>query len=261
MISDSLASLHVLVTRPIEQQQTLRESIESRGGEVLSLPLIAIAPLQQMSEMQAVTQQIQNLDSYQTLIFVSTNAAKFGAELINNYWPQFPVGLNILAVGPATAKCLSGLLDADIIQADSGVTSEDLLELPLLNDIKEKRIGIVRGQGGRELLAATLRARGAKVDYLETYRRVTVDYRPAAFCDELRAAQINVLTVTSSQALDRLQSLLNDNKAEMSLLPLLVPSERVLAQAREFGFSKAVNASGADPENFLIALETLASSK
>lgn len=261
MISDSLASLHVLVTRPIEQQQTLTESIEGRGGEVLSLPLIAIAPLQHSSEIQAVSEQIQNLDNYQILIFVSSNAAKFGAEIITNYWPQFPVGLNILAIGPTTAKCLSSLLDADIIQADTGMTSEDLLKLPLLNDVSDKRIAIVRGQGGRELLAATLRARGASVDYLETYRRITLDYAGTAFCDELKAADINVLTVTSSQALDRLQSLLNDNKEEMSLLPLLVPSERILMQAREFGFNKVVNTNGADPKNFLIALETLASNK
>lgn len=261
MTSDSLTGLHVLVTRPIEQQQTLRERIEDRGGKVLSLPLIDIQPLQQASEIQAATEKIQHLDNYQILIFVSSNAAKFGAELINSYWPQFPIGLSMLAIGPATAKCLSSLLDADIIQADFGVTSEDLLKLPLLSDVSEKKIGIVRGQGGRELLADTLRARGARVDYLETYRRTDVDYDAVKFCNKLNTAGVNVLTVTSGQALDRLQAMLADNKEEMSLLPLLVPSNRILLQAREFGFSQVVNANGADPESYLLALESLVSRK
>ena len=261
MASDALAGVHVLVTRPIEQQQTLRELIESLGGKVLSLPLIDIQPLQLASEIQAATEKIQQLDNYQILIFVSSNAAKFGAELINNYWPQCPTGLSMLAIGPATAKCLSSLLDADIIQADSGVTSEDLLKLPLLREVSEKRIGIVRGQGGRELLADTLRDRGARVDYLETYRRTDVDYDSVEFCNKLKTAAINVLTVTSSQALDRLQAMLADNKEEMGLLPLLVPSRRILLQARELGFCQVVNVNGADPESYLLALESLASGK
>ena len=261
MIADSLAGLHVLVTRPIAQQQILREIIESRAGKVLSLPLIEIKPLQQTAEIQALTEKIQNLDSYQILIFVSTNAARFGGELIDNFWPQFPVGLSILAIGPTTAKCASSLLDGEIIQADSGVTSEDLLKLPLLDDISNKKIAIVRGQGGREFLAESLRSKGAQVDYLETYRRRAIDYDVTAFCDKLKAAEVNVLTVTSGQALDRLHSILADNKEQLDLLPLLVPSERIALQARELGFSNAINTNGADPESYLLALESLASKK
>lgn len=261
MISDSLAGLRVLVTRPIEQQQTLRELIEVRGGKAVSLPLIDIQPLQNKSEIQAVIEKIQQLDNYHILIFVSSNAVRFGAELISNYWPQFPVGVSLVAIGPGTANSLGSALDGEVTQADTGVTSEDLLDIPLLQDVEEKKIGIVRGQGGRELLAESLRARGAEIDYLETYRRAAIEYDTTWFYAELKANGVNVLTVTSSQALDRLQSILADNKEEMSLLPLVVPSERVALQAKEFGFSKVMNANGADPESYVQALESLMSSK
>ncbi|PCJ28255.1 MAG: uroporphyrinogen-III synthase [SAR86 cluster bacterium] len=261
MIADSLADVHVLITRPAKQQESLRAAIEAAGGKVLSLPLIDIQPLQLKDEIQAVRDKVQSLDSYQILIFVSSNAARFGAELIASYWPQFPLELSVVATGPSTASSLHELLDCDVILPSCGMTSEDVLELPLLNDVKDKKIGIVRGNGGRELMAETLLGRGAQVDYLEAYTRVAIDYDTKQFNQQLETHRVNVLTVTSSESLNRLQLMLADNKEEMSLLPLLVPSERVAQQARAAGFSEVVNANGADTVSFLAALELIASSK
>jgi len=258
MNSDSLADLHVLVTRPAEQQRILKQAIEARAGKVLCLPLIKISALDQSQAVQRITSKVQNLDNYQILIFVSTNAVKYGAEIINNFWPQFPAGLTVLAMGPSTAKCAADLLQLEVLQPITGMTSEDLLKLPLLNNVSGKKIGIIRGQGGRELLAETLRSRGAQVDYLEAYARERVDYATMSFCNQLHSAEVNVLSVTSSESLNRLDSLLADNKEEMSLLPLLVPSQRVAEQGLKLGFTKPVNMDGADVTSFLAALEALA---
>ena len=51
---------------------------------------------------------------------------------------------------------------------------------------------------------------------------------------------------------------LGDNKEELTLLPLLVPSARVALQARQSGFSKVIDANGADVAAFIAALESLA---
>ena len=137
------------------------------------------------------------------------------------------------------------------------MTSEDILRLPQLQDVSEKKIGIVRGQGGRELLADTLRERGAIVDYLEAYSRTSIDYTSADFCNRLLEAGVNVLTVNSGESLDRLTHLLVDNRKKLQQLNLLVPSQRVGRQAENAGYQQVHSASGADPLSFVSALGEL----
>jgi|TARA_B110000914_G_scaffold203179_1_gene196651 uroporphyrinogen-III synthase len=235
----------------------LRRAIESGGAKVLSLPLIEIRALNDAQAIQDLKDKVLQLDCYQSLIFVSNNAVSFGGEVINNYWPQFPLKVDVIAVGPTTAEAASERFACEVIQPTSGMTSEDILRLPQLQDVSEKKIGIVRGQGGRELLADTLRERGAIVDYLEAYSRTPIDYTSADFCNRLLEAGVNVLTVSSGESLDRLTHLLVDNRKKLQQLNLLVPSQRVGRQAENAGYQQVHSASGADPLSFVSALGEL----
>ncbi len=254
---NSLSGLTVLITRPSNQVESLRRAIESGGAKVLSLPLIEIRALNDAQAIQDLKDKVLQLDCYQSLIFVSNNAVSFGGEVINNYWPQFPLKVDVIAVGPTTAEAASERFACEVIQPTSGMTSEDILRLPQLQDVSEKKIGIVRGQGGRELLADTLRERGAIVDYLEAYSRTPIDYTSADFCNRLLEAGVNVLTVSSGESLDRLTHLLVDNRKKLQQLNLLVPSQRVGRQAENAGYQQVHSASGADPLSFVSALGEL----
>jgi uroporphyrinogen-III synthase len=254
---NSLSGLTVLITRPSNQVESLRRAIESGGAKVLSLPLIEIRALNDAQAIQDLKDKVLQLDCYQSLIFVSNNAVSFGGEVINNYWPQFPLKVDVIAVGPTTAEAASERFACEVIQPTSGMTSEDILRLPQLQDVSEKKIGIVRGQGGRELLADTLRERGAIVDYLEAYSRTPIDYTSADFCNKLLEAGVNVLTVSSGESLDRLTHLLVDNRKKLQQLNLLVPSQRVGRQAENAGYQQVHSASGADPLSFVSALGEL----
>ena len=79
MNSESLAGLIVLVTRPLPQQKTYVDAIEACAGKAISLPLIEINPLTDLAEIDLVKSKIQNLDSFDILIFVSINAVTHGA--------------------------------------------------------------------------------------------------------------------------------------------------------------------------------------
>ncbi|MFM1897525.1 MAG: hypothetical protein RLZZ385_2599 [Pseudomonadota bacterium] len=259
-----LSGLRVLVTRPQDQAATLAAAIGEAGGVAVLAPLMRIEPLADPSSQQHIRQRIQQLDHYDLVIFISTNAARLGAGWIDRYWPQLPQGLTLVAIGPATARELQAL-DGAITVAPGGMRSEDLLSLPVLTAVQGKRILVMRGRGGREVLADTLRLRGARVDYVELYERHPVNYPLGSLPALLRDRQVNVLTVTSSEILSALVTALvtpqgnppDSNVGPWGLLPLLVPSERVQAAAHEAGFTTVINVHGADEEAMLQGLRSL----
>jgi uroporphyrinogen-III synthase len=260
--TNDLQGMAVLLTRPARQSEGIAAAIERSGGKVCRLPLMEIEALNDPKELEIVKQKILNLDRYTKAIFISTNAAEQGLQWIDRYWPQLPAELEAYAVGPGTAAVLRQL-PWTVHCSERGATSEDLLALPSLKQVQGERIALFRGKGGRELLAETLRQRGAEVDYLEFYSRRTPDYNNATVDELTGRDQVEVIVVTSAQILDVLLHLLGSN-SELKTLPLIVPSQRVLEHARSAGFTRVLNAGGADDEAIMTALllcETLRNNK
>lgn len=254
---ESLTGLRVLLTRPQAQSASLVARVTERGGRVCELPLIEIEPVTDAAARQAIKNRILDLDRYHAAIFISTNAARLGLEWIDALWPQLPTGLAAYAVGPGTAQMLKAL-PWPVHCSDKGVTSEDLLALPGLKDINGQRIALFRGVGGRELIAETLRERGAIVDYLELYRRRTPDHSSDMLARLVERENINAVVVTSAQILDVLINSLHEEVAVLKTVPVLVPSARVRQRALDAGLSNVINAGGADDETVLRALAELA---
>jgi uroporphyrinogen-III synthase len=218
-----LKGLQVLVTRPAEQSVSLLTAIESRGGIAHSFPLLEIQPI------VPCVPELKQLDEYSLVIFVSRNAVEYS-------WPclsiPLPAALKVAAVGQATATCLHQYHQhVDIIPAEQ-FDSEGLLAQPELADVARQRILIIRGQGGREKLAETLRARGAIVDYAEVYKRL-----PTKQVLTYEAGDIDVILITSSEALSHLAHLATQaGKSWLLEKPLLVLHDRIAVRAKQLGF-------------------------
>lgn len=257
--SNDLHGMTVLLTRPARQSEGIVAAIERSGGKVCQLPLLEIEPLNDPEELEIVKQKILNLDRYSKAIFISTNAAELGLQWIDRYWPQLPADLEAFAVGPGTAAVLRRM-SWPVHCSERGVTSEDLLALPPLRQVQGERIALFRGKGGRELLAETLRERGAEVDYLELYHRRTPDYTNDAADELISRDPVEAIVITSAQILDVLVHLFSDN-AEVKTLPVIVPSQRVLEQARNAGFTRVFNAGGANDDAIMAALRQLQNNK
>lgn len=253
----TLSGSTVLLTRPVAQSAALASAISALGATVCELPLIEIEPVIDEDACAKIKTSIQNLDHYYAAIFVSSNAAKIGMEWIDRFWPQLPVGLSAYAVGPGTAQVLREF-SWPVFVSDKGVTSEDLLALPGLKQVNGKKIALFRGIGGRELLAETLRARGATVDYLELYHRHTPDYSQDVLVNLIKEQNINTIVVSSAQILDVLLHSLHQNTAELMTIPLIVPSERVRQRALDAGLNFVINAGGADELSVIRSLKTIA---
>jgi uroporphyrinogen-III synthase len=253
----SLTGLNVLVTRPGDRGLKLASVIKQKGGNPVVLPLIKITPIVDESTISTTRHCVENLSSYDLLIFISVNAAHYGTQWIHKFWPKLPGELQIVAVGPATADALKPLASV-IHYSASGAQSEDILELPVLKDVEGRRVALFRGKGGRELLAQTLRNRGAQVDYVETYERSSPVYASGQVLKTIDENQVNAITITSGQVLDSLSELVDIKTSGINQIPILVPSARIDQLATEVGFRTVINCSGADDQALLNALEQVA---
>jgi len=158
---------HVLVTRPDGQQQALVDRLERDGFQVSHQPALVIEPLALSVESQDC---LAHLDRYHVVVLISRNAADIALSLLRTHWSRWPAGVHWLAVGDATAQVLQAAgLQAE--RPEQGFNSEALLAMPLLQDLAGRRVLLLRGEGGREVLAPAIRARAEALDEIALYRR------------------------------------------------------------------------------------------
>lgn len=224
-----LAGLRVLVTRPAHQAENLCRLIEAQGGVAIRLPLLAIEP---PASPVAVARQLEGAHDSDWWIFTSSNAVRHAALLDRGPWPR-----QLAAIGPATAAALEASGHPVRSAPLQGASSEALLALPEFQAAAGRRVLIVTGAEGLDLLARTLSARGAQVAVAEVYRRVPLPYTPEIVEDALRRAQLVV--VTSGEALEQLLRIAPDALRQGLLSrQLVVPSRRVVEKAQQLGFKR-----------------------
>lgn len=245
----------VLVTRPAHLQQGAISRLRAAGYDPVSLPLLRIDAVDiESRDAGPIRNSILNLDLYTKVIFISRNAAHIGAELIDQYWPQLPVGVEWLAIGQGTADQLAAFgIEATV---NPGVDSEALLDTPQLQELSDQRILLIKGVGGRDLLQHALEARGAQVDTAEVYQRSVCSYTEAELAEKLGtklgaklSKMVDAALLTSGEALQALKKL-----GLACDTVLVVPSDRVALQAAKLGYTDVVTANGASDEAMLAAV-------
>jgi len=229
-----LNGVKVLVTRPEQQAEALCEAIENLGGKAIRFPVIEI---RQTENQQVVETVLDNITQYDIGIFISRNAVDRTMKMLA-YKTSTLDKLTLITMGAATAESLEQVSSEKVI-TNGGTNSETLLDLDALStdEIRDKKIVIFRGEGGREYLATTLRERGAEVDYAEVYSRECPEY-DGDLIDKLWTSNSpDIVIVTSNRGLENLFSLL-DNKQRTFLLSkqLVVMGERMLDFSSGFGF-------------------------
>lgn len=226
-----LSGLGVLVTRPEPQAAPLALRLESEGARVFRLPAIDLRPC---GDRPALRAALGPIDRYLWVIFVSANAVKFGAFLLEG-----TRGARLAAVGPATAAALARAGHEVALVPAGGFDSEALLATPELNDVANGRVLIVRGDGGRELLGEELVRRGADVAYAEVYERCCAQPVPGAVQaveDAWISGRIDVVTATSAELLRCLVEILTPaGRALLRGSVVLAGGPRIAAAAREIG--------------------------
>ncbi|MFC4932176.1 uroporphyrinogen-III synthase [Massilia sp. GCM10023247] len=253
----------VVITRPRAQAEGLARAVAAIGRRPVILPLLEIAPLEDSSGLRAA---LADLERYALVAFVSPNAID-AAFAHRADWPpgwQQKVPLAVLGEGSRAALARHGVTEAnatilgplDPTRSDS----EHLLAALDLAALAGKRVLIVRGESGRELMAESFRAAGAEVTLVPAYRR-SVPRLDAQLAAQLRTLveTPNDWIITSSEALRGLFSLLDELDpgfvSRMRGQHLIVPHARIAAVAAELGVTR-VTLTGSGDDRLLAALQS-----
>ncbi len=228
----SLNGLGVLVTRPEHQAGPLCQWIERHGGIVIRCPALVIREPRDWAPALAI---FDRLTDYDLAIFTSANAVDRALPPILERG-GFPPRLDIAAIGQATARALARHGVTRCLQPEQDFTSEALLALPRFQRIASQAIVIVRGEGGRELLAETLIAHGAKVDHAEVYRRERPTVDATALLERWVRGEIGAVVVTSTESLLNLFDMLGvAGQDYLRQTPMIAVSARIVQTAANLG--------------------------
>ena len=249
----------VVITRPLAQAVPLAAQVKAIGRDPVVFPLLEILPLPDQSRLQSV---MQDLASYAMVAFVSPNAIDAAFRHVTTWPPQ--VALAVVGEGSRAALAQHGLAsdNATIFSpVDRERTdSQTLLEVLDLDALRGKRVLIIRGETGRELLADALRDKGVAVETVAAYRRAApvLDDGKRQLLLHLLGAQAEWI-ITSSEALRFLVEMVravsgDTGVAKMQQQQLIVPHVRIAESAQSLGFVNVTRTASGD-EPLLAALQ------
>lgn len=234
----------IVVTRPRAQADSLAQAIAAAGGTPLLYPLLEIEAADP-APLQAVAPRLAD---YAIVFCVSPNAVEHALPTLLAAGP-WPAGTRPAGVGTGTEKAWARFGLDRVIAPRERFDSEALLELPEFRAeaVAGKKVLILRGDGGRELLRETLEARGAKVDVLTCYHRRPPSQGTAALEQAWTAGRLDAIIISSSEALRYLWQLLDeDGHRRLAQTPLFVPHERIAQGARDLGLQRIILTPPAD---------------
>ncbi|MDO9205750.1 uroporphyrinogen-III synthase [Methylotenera sp.] len=242
MADDLLNGLHVAVTRPVDQATSICEAIHHHGGKATLFPLLAISPLQDYSEFE---QTIASLETADWAIFISTNAVDNALPRIIKKFGNVPRNLKFAAIGHQTARELALYGIHDILTPHTRFDSETLLALGEMHDVANETVVIFRGVGGRDVMADTLKSRGANVIFAECYRRINPQTDAQSLNNLWHQDQLDAVIVTSSEAMRNLLDMAGESEW-LRHVTLCVNHARIAELPLQFGFKVLVTDAPGD---------------
>lgn len=253
------ASRFVVITRPLAQANLLAQRVFEIGREAVIFPLLEIHALRDPAPLLTV---LEDLSSYAIVAFVSPNAINAVFTHVHN-WPAH-VALAVIGEGSRAALAQYGVTStwATIISPNDlqRTDSQTLLDALDVDALRGKRVLIIRGETGRELLADALCAAEVQVTQIVAYRRLA-PVLSTERQEQLRALleSSNDWIVTSSEALRILMRMVkqidNDNGvAKMQRQKIIVSHVRIAETAQMLGFQK-ITTTGSGDERLLAALQ------
>lgn len=234
----------IVVTRPRAQAEALARAIAAAGGLPLRYPLLDIAA----ADPAPLAAVAPRLGDYALVFCVSPNAVEYALPVLLAAGP-WPAGTRPAGVGSGTEQAWARFGLDKVIAPKERFDSEALLELPEFQAaaVAGKKVLILRGDGGRELLRETLEARGATVDVVTCYHRRPPPQGPEVLRQAWTAGRLDAIIISSSEALGHLwEQLEAADRLRLQATPLFVPHQRIAAAAAALGLERVILTAPAD---------------
>jgi uroporphyrinogen-III synthase len=235
-----------LIIRPDGKCQKTVEFFTHQGTQAVGLPLVNV--IVQEADCQAFIAKLRSASCLDIAVFTSTYSASFVLEAMQGR--SWPADLTIIGIGSSTAAIFKS---ASIAATTPRVaTSEGLLDMPELCDVAGKHIAIVKGVGGRTILAQQLKQRDAGVTEFDCYERLP----NLAVVEQLRQnkQQIDCVVATSGELIALAVQHLSNSWCQK---PWIVVSERIAQIARDKGIERVVVSPSARNEDLYATYKTL----
>lgn len=226
----------ILVTRPIDQAESLAEPLRELGATTLTQPLIKISP---PSDWTEVDQSLARLNEWTTIVFTSANGVHhFMQRLLEKGWDgRALASLRIAVVGSQTNEAFKDYcLRADVVPEDFCAES---LATTLLTDASEHRFLLVQASRARDTLFQQLSPVASQVDRLVIYDHTDVTEPDSSIAKWVAERKVDWVTVTSSQSARNLVRMFGDHLRHLKIASLSPVTSRTL---EELGFVANVEA-------------------
>jgi uroporphyrinogen-III synthase len=231
----NLKNLRILNIRPAGQNTSLSEIIRAWGGISIECPSLAIEPV-----LHDWALTLGDLATFNQAVFISVNAVRFFFEGLRKAHLEWPAKIQAIAIGEAThAALIEWGVEAALLPLKA--TSEGVLALEDLQQVVERRIMLVKGVGGRTLLAEKLRERGAAVVTIDVYRRALPVFDDLFIQRLWRDDAIDMIIFTSEEAMNNLFIMFGQAaQGWLKSKSCLVTSERLARVAANLGMKKII---------------------
>jgi uroporphyrinogen-III synthase len=236
----------IILTRPAADSTRLSRRLAAHKFRTWQQPLLEICALDDSERIQ-----LPALGARDIVIYVSANAVIHGLESVLEAASERPISM---AVGRRTAATLRSSGVEPLVPARED--SEGLLALPQLQVVAQRRIVLVKGPGGRELIADTLRERGAEVIEFNCYRRQYIPLQRQLIASQIAPLKPLVWVAGSGGVVEHLgRQLAQNGFRELQAQALIVPSVRVALMASKHGWLHVLKADDASDTSVVSLLD------
>ncbi len=237
----------VLITRPVQQSDTLRTRLEELGAEVIVHPAIRIEPVTDFSELDQAIQSLGPTSADNKLRITSTARPAIGWLIFSSrngvdsffsrlhqlgYDARQLGNTRVAAVGPATAGALAEWRIRCDCLPDKQFGAESLAN-ELANQVPGERCLLVRGTLGNDTLSTMLTAAGAHVESVVAYQNIDERHVDENILERMNDGSIDFTTITSSSIARSVVAAFGESLRKTKLISI---SEQTSNTLRELGF-------------------------